>query len=299
MIKLNASLFKLENAKLDLEDAKSEFANQQKLLAKGFTSSEKFQNAKLGLKKAQSDYKEAAENHQLVKEDTQATVELEFQKAKLAYNKTQEELTAASNNLNLIKDGVSEENAELANTLIRSTTDGMVLDVAVKEGNLVIESSTSNVGTTVATVADMHDMIFEGSIDESEVGKIKEGMELILSIGAIENETFQAAIEYIAPKGKKVSGAIQFDIRAKLILKKSIFVRAGYSANADIVLEKRAKVLAIEERWLQFDKDKPYVEVETESQVFEKRPIEVGISDGLKIEVLSGITQSDRIKIPE
>lgn len=298
MIKLNTSLFSLENAKLDLEDAESEFANQKKLLAKGFTSSDEYQNAKLSLKKAQSDYKEAIENHHLVREETLETVEQEFQKAKLSFNKAQEEFVAAKNNLNLIKDGVSEDKAERANTLIRSTTDGMILDVAVKEGSLVIESSTSNVGTTVATIADMNDMIFEGSIDESEVGKIKEGMELILSIGAIEKETFKATIEYISPRGKKVSGAVQFDIRAKLILKESIFVRAGYSANADIVLEKRPKVLAIEERWLQFDKDKPFVEVESDSRQFEKKPIKVGISDGLKIEVLSGIAQKDRIKIP-
>ncbi len=298
MIKLNSALFSLENAKLDLEDAESEFANQNSLLSKGFTSSDEYQNAKLSLKKAQSDYKEAIENHQLVKEETLETVEQEFQKAKLGLNKAQEEYVAAKNNLNLIKDGVSEDKAERANTLIRSTTDGMVLDVAVKEGNLVIESSTSNVGTTVATVADMDDMIFEGSIDESEVGKIKEGMELILSIGAIEKETFKATIEYISPKGKKVSGAVQFDIRAKLILKDSVFVRAGYSANADIVLDKRSRVLAIEERWLQFDKDKPFVEVEQKSPAFKKSPLEVGLSDGLKIEVLSGVTQDDRIKVP-
>ncbi len=298
MIKLNASLFNLKNAKLILEDAETEHANQKLLLAKEIISEEEFQNGQLSLKKAQSEYKEAVENHQLVREETLQTVELEFQKAELAFKKAQAEFVAAKNNLNLIKEGVTEENAEQANTLIRSTTDGMVLDVAVKEGNLVIESNTSNAGTTVATIADMNDMIFEGSIDESEVGKIKEGMELILSIGAIEGEKFAAKIEYIAPKGNKVSGAVQFDIRAKLILKKSLFVRAGYSANADIVLEKRNNVLAIEERWLQFDNDKTFVEIETESQVFSKKPIEVGISDGLKIEVLSGLSSEDRIKVP-
>lgn len=299
MIKLNSSLYRLESAKLMLEDAQTEVKNQRLLLEKEVISPETFQNVELTLKKAQSDYKEAARNYQLVREETLQLVEEELQKATLALKKTEAEFIAARNNLQLIREGVTEENADDANTLIRSTIDGMVLDVLVEEGNLVIESSSSYVGTTVAIVADMNDMIFEGNIDESEVGKIREGMALTLSIGAIEGEIFNAEIEFIAPKGEKVSGATQFEIRAKLKLKRTVFVRAGYSANADIVLEKRNGVLAIKERWLQFDRGMPFVELETSEGGFEKREIEVGISDGLTIEVLSGLKLSDRIKIPD
>lgn len=298
MIKLNASLYKLENAKLILEDTKNEFNKQKLLLNKDVISAEEFQTVELSLKKAEADYREASKNHQLVREETLQTVEKEFQKAQLALKKAETEYVASKNNLQLIKEGETEDNADEANTLIKSTIDGMVLDILVKEGNLVIESSTSNVGTTVAVVADMNDMIFEGSIDESEVGNLKEGMDLILTIGAIENETFDAKIEFIAPKGEKVSGSTQFDIRAKLNLKKSQFVRAGYSANADIVLDRRDQILAIEERWLQFNDSKPFVEVKSGEKSFEKKEIEVGLSDGLNIEVLSGLTEKDRVKIP-
>lgn len=299
MIKLNAALFKVQNAALVLEDTQQEFNKQKLLLEKEIIAPEEFQNIELTLKKARSDYEEATRNHQLVREETLQTVEQDFQKTENALKKAEEEFVAAKNNLQLIKEGVTETNKETANTLVRSTTDGMVLDVPVKEGNLVIESSTSSVGTTIATVADMNDMVFEGSIDESEVGNIKEGMQLILSIGAIEKETFSAAIEHVAPKGKKVSGATQFDIRAKLDLKESVFVRSGYSATADIVLEKKTKVLAIEERWLQFENGKPFVEVQSESDSFVKKPVTVGLSDGLRIEVLAGLTADDRIKIPD
>ena len=299
MVKLNAALFKLQKAELVLDDARSDYKKQKQLLEKSFISKEDFQKVEVSLKKAESDHEEAVDNYKLVSEETLETIEQDFQKAELALKKADAEFVAARNNLQLIKEGITEENSEDANTLIRSTIDGMVLDVNVKEGNLVIESSTSSVGTTVAVIADMNDMIFEGSIDESEVGKIKEGMKLILTIGAIEDETFDASIEYIAPKGAKVNGAIQFDIRAKLKLKKSQFVRAGYSANADIVLEKKENVPAVKERWLLFENGKTYVEVESQPQIFSKKEIEVGLSDGLDIEVISGLDENDKIKIPD
>jgi HlyD family secretion protein len=140
-------------------------------------------------------------------------------------------------------------------------------------------------------------MIFEGKVDESEVGKIKAGMNLILSVGAIEKETFEAKLEYISPKGVEEEGAIQFEIRAKLKLKKSHFIRSGYSANADIVLEKRDNVLAIPESLLQFETDKVFVEVENGTQEFEKRYIEVGVSDGIRIEVVNGLSKDDKVKV--
>jgi HlyD family secretion protein len=172
----------------------------------------------------------------------------------------------------------------------------MLLDIPVEIGNSVIESNTFNDGTTVAIVADMGEIIFEGRVDESEVGKIREGMDLILTIGAINDVSFHAALEHISPKGVEENGAIQFEIKAAVNLIDTVFVRAGYSANADIVLDKRDSVMAISEALLQFENDSAFVEIETEPQTFEKRFIETGLSDGINIEVLSGLTMEDKIK---
>lgn len=220
----------------------------------------------------------------------------EYQKAQLSFNTSREELTAAQNNLELIKKGVTKSSEKTTNTLIRSTITGMILDVPVKVGNSVIQANTFNAGTTIAVVADMTDMIFEGKVDETEVGKVKEGMPIILTIGAIEDEKFDAILTYLSPKGVEENGAIQFEIKADVNLKEGQFIRAGYSANASIVLEKRDSVMAIPEGLLKFDGDSSYVEVETDSQVFEKRYIEVGLSDGLNIEVLKGLTMDDKLK---
>ena len=172
----------------------------------------------------------------------------------------------------------------------------MILDIPVEIGNSVIESNTFNDGTTVAIVADMGEMIFEGKVDESEVGKIREGMDLILTIGAINDVRFHAELEHISPKGEEENGAIQFEIKAAVDLIDTVFVRAGYSANADIVLDQRDSVLAISEALLQFENDSAFVEVETEPQTFEKRFVETGLSDGINIEILSGIEEEDKIK---
>jgi HlyD family secretion protein len=173
----------------------------------------------------------------------------------------------------------------------------MVLDVPVKVGNSVIESNTFNEGTTIASVADMGEMIFEGKVDESEVGKLKQGMELMITVGAIEKEVFKASLEYISPKGLSENGAIQFLIRASVNTANSTFLRAGYSANADIILDKRIKVLALPENLLQFDQGKVFVEV-SKGNTFEKRPIKTGLSDGINIEVLGGVSAQEKIKIP-
>ena len=226
--------------------------------------------------------------------------ETDFQVAQLNFSTSQEELEASENNLALIKEGSNKKMGNITNTLVRSTITGMVLDVPVKEGNSVIESNTFNEGTTIASVADMGEMIFEGKVDESEVGKIKPGMDLILKIGAIENKEFKAKLEYIAPKGVEENGAIQFQIKAAVTLSDDFFIRAGYSANADIVLDRRDSVLAIKESLLTISGDSTYVEVEKDSQIFEKRIIKTGLSDGINIEVLDGIKKEDKLKgLPE
>jgi len=222
----------------------------------------------------------------------------EYLQIKLNYSNASEELDAAENNIQLIKEGVSKNAGKTTNTIVRSTIDGMVLDVPIKEGGSVIESNTFNEGTTLAVVADMGEMIFEGKVDESEVGKIKPGMDLILTVGAIDTEKFGAVLEYIAPKGVKENGAIQFQIKAKVQIKTNLFLRAGYSANADIVLARKDSVWCLPESVLQFEKEKTFVEVETVTQTFEKRYIQTGLSDGMNIEIIEGIKVGDKIKDP-
>ncbi len=220
----------------------------------------------------------------------------EFQKSQLAYNNAKQELEAAEDNLQLIKEGVTKKSGQTTNTLIRSTIEGMVLDVPVKEGNSVIESNTFNAGTTIAVIADMGEMIFEGTVDETEVGKIHEEMNLSLSIGAIDKQKFDSRLEYISPKGVEDNGAIKFEIKAKVKLKEDFFIRSGYSATADIVLERLDSVLAIKESLIEFRNDSVFVEVELEPQMFEERYIKIGLSDGINIQILNGISIDDNIK---
>ena len=222
----------------------------------------------------------------------------DLQQYELGHNSATEELAASLDNLELIKKGTRVKAGETTNTLVRATIGGMVLEVPLEEGDFVIESNTFNDGTTIASVADMNELIFEGKVDESEVGKIKPGMTLLLTIGAIEADKFEAELEHIAPKGIEENGAIQFEIRAALTHREDIFVRANYSANADIVLDRRDEVLAINEALLQFEDQETYVEVETAGQQFERRTVETGLSDGINVEVVSGLTESDKIKDP-
>ncbi len=228
--------------------------------------------------------------------------ESDFLTFDLARKSADQEVAGAEDNLAVIREGARKAAAGTGdtNTLVRATTTGMVLEVPIEVGDSVIEANTFNAGTTIATVADMAQMIFEGKVDESEVGKIREGMPLVLTVGAIDGQTFDATLEYISPKGVEENGAIQFEIRAALELKPGTFLRANYSANADIVLDRRDNVLAIQESWLQFDKDQPYVEVETqaEPQRFERRDVTTGLSDGITIEVVKGLSKNDRIKDP-
>ncbi len=250
--------------------------------------------ARISLKNAQRDFDR---NKKLFEDGVIA--EADYQQFELALNNAQEETTAAEDNLQLIRSGATKKSGKTGNTNVRATIAGMVLDVPIEEGNSVIEANTFNDGTTIVTVADMEEIIFEGKVDESEVGKIRAGMALLLTIGAIEGEQFDAELEYIAPKGKEENGAIQFEIRAALRLKKDQFIRAGYSANADIVLERRDSVLAINESLLQFEgTDSTFVEVEVAPQVFEKKYIKTGLSDGINIEVVSGLGKEAKIKNP-
>ncbi len=221
----------------------------------------------------------------------------EFQDVELRYKNAKQELSAAQDNLEIVKEGASKKKGSASLNKVKATISGMVLDVPIKVGNQVIESNTFNEGTSIASIADMHDLIFEGKIDESEVGKINEGMEILLTVGAIENKQFKAVLEYISPKGVEESGAIQFRIKARVKLDSNDFIRAGYSANADIVLSKVDSVFAISESLLQFENGKPYVEVAIGEQQFERRDVKLGLSDGITVEVKDGISAEDNIKV--
>lgn len=255
-------------------------------------------NAQTQLRSARINYenskKEKERQEQLFRD--KIISEVEYNEFKLDFELREEGLSAAESNLQLVREGASKK-AGTATNEVRSTVDGMILDVPIREGSFVIESNTFNEGTTIVSIANMQEMIFEGQVDESEVGKIREGMPLKLIIGALEGESFDATLEYISPKGVEEEGAIQFEVRAAIEIREEVFLRAGYSANADIVLEQKEEVLAIKESNLIFeDEEKIFVEVLTGPQQFEKREIETGISDGINIEVVSGLTGEDRLK---
>lgn len=227
--------------------------------------------------------------------------EAELYKFRTDYALAKAQADNAGSNLQLVREG-ARGGEKQSNVIVTATVDGTVIDVPVKAGYSVIQANSFNPGTTVATIANMGDMIFEGRVDESEVGKIVEGMKLAIRIGAIDNATFEGRLEFIAPQGKEIEGAIQFAIKAAMAQKTGYVIRAGYSANADIVLDERKSVLAIREAVVQYDRDdrtKPYVEVETAPQRFTRRDVKLGLSDGVKVEVLSGVTAADRLKIPD
>lgn len=256
---LNNAESNLEKAQINLRNAKTEYERQQLLFEKGLIG------------------------------------EIGFNKFLLQYELQEEAVNSAQNNVELIKEGASKQSGKVAN-LVHSTISGMVLDVSVKEGSFVTETNTFNQGSTIANVANMNDLIFEGKLDESEVGKVKEGMPLVLNVGAIDNERFEAELEYISPKGFELQGTIKFEIRAAIKLPETGFLRAGYSANADIVLDKRVNVLAINEGNLIFEDGQAYVEIEVGKQEFAREVVTVGISDGINIEILSGVDINTRFK---
>jgi HlyD family secretion protein len=297
LIKLRLAEKDLNKAKLSLQDAQNTYDRDKELMAKKIIPESSFQNTILLLSIAREEYDKTEKYYQMVRAETVDETEEEYQKAEIEHKQALEELAAAQNNLQLIQEGITPGTRDKSNTLIRATIDGSVLEVPVKEGSLVVETSTQSSGTTIAVVADMTDMIFEGNVDEAEVGKLHRDMPLILTIGAIENRSFEARIEHIAPKGKQISGTIQFGLRAKVALEANYFIRSGYSATADIVLEKRENVLAIDEGNLIFEETAVFVEVQTGSQQFEKRKIETGLSDGIHIEVLSGLVPGEHIKV--
>lgn len=250
--------------------------------------------ADINLKQVESTFKR---DEQLFKQGIMTAEEYDVSKAN--YRKAKEEYTNAQNALEIVRDGIAKNSKVSSTTQIRSTITGMILHVPVKVGNSVIQSNNFNEGTTIASVANMNDMIFRGNVDETEIGKINEGMPIKLTIGALESQTFDAVLEYVSPKGEEKNGAIQFEIKAAVSLPDTAFVRAGYSANAEIVLQRAENVLTIPESTVEFRGDSAFVQLvkqEEPTQVFERHPIKTGLSDGIKIEVKEGLTSSDKIR---
>ncbi|MBT8321332.1 MAG: efflux RND transporter periplasmic adaptor subunit [Eudoraea sp.] len=260
---LNDARNAIDAAKISLDDQRRNYNRQQSLFEKGVISQQ------------------------------------DLERAQVAFDQARQSYEAANKRYDIVKTGTTKGLSNAANTIIRSTVNGMVLEVPVEVGNQVIESNNFNEGTTIAAIADVDKMIFEGKVDESEVGKIREDLALEITVGALENMTFDAVLDYIAPKGKEENGAIQFEIKGTLKKVDTVFIRAGLSANASIILDRADSVLALKEALIQFDKEtkKPYVELATGDQQFERRELELGISDGIYVEVKSGITREEEIKI--
>ena len=259
---LNSAEGRLANSRIILKNAKIEYERNKSLFKNGIISKQQFDN-----------------------------VELNYNQAKL-------DVSNSKSDLQIIRLG-SKGGSASANTNIRATVAGTVLEIPVEKGDQVIASNSFNAGTTVATIADLNKMIFEGKVDEAEVGKLVIGMPLEVNLGAVEDKSLEAKLKFIAPKGNEEQGAVQFKIEADLFLNDSIFVRAGYSANASLVLERKDSIMAISESLLQFDSktEEPYVEIEVGDQKFERKDIKIGISDGVNVEIISGISEDDKIKV--
>ncbi|WP_136466078.1 efflux RND transporter periplasmic adaptor subunit [Flagellimonas onchidii] len=258
---LNQAAGRVRNAELALNNAKIEYERNKGLFEKGVISSQDFNNQQLTYDQAQQELKNSRADYQIIRRG-------------------------------------SAGGSASANTNIRATVTGTILEIPVEEGDQVIQSNNFNDGTTIASIADLGKMIFEGKVDEGEVGKLELGMPLKISLGAIEDKEFDANLKFIAPKGVEEAGAVQFKIEGDVAVEDDFLIRAGYSANASLTLEKKDSILVIPEALLQFDKetDKPYVEIATGEQKFERRDIEIGISDGINVEIVSGLDESDEVK---
>jgi HlyD family secretion protein len=253
--------------------------------------------AEINQQQAQIDYERQKKlyDKQLVSAD-------EFEKIRQKLRQTKEEIVAAQDALQVVRDGVSKSNASASSTLVRSTISGVILDVPVKVGNSVILSNTFNDGTTIASVANMNDLIFRGNIDETEVGQLVQGMPMKITIGALQDLKFDAALEYISPKATESNGANQFEIKAAVKVAKDDKLRSGYSANAEIVLAQVQKALTIPESAIEFSGDSTFVYIvkgEGKEKTYERQHVVTGLSDGVNIEIKKGLTVKDKVRGPE
>lgn len=260
MSQLSNAESRLRLAELNLNQAKTNLEREKKLFEKDLVSSE------------------------------------QYEKILQSYNQAVEERAAAQDALEVIRDGVSKTNATGSSTLIRSTISGLILDIPVKVGNSVIQANTMNDGTTVATVANMNDLIFDGNIDETEVGTLVEGMPMTITIGALPEYRSQAKLEYISPKARDNNGSNQFEIKSAVEVNKNFVIRSGYSANAEIILQQALGVLTVPEAAIEFEEDKTFVYLLLEDGTYSKTEVTTGLSDGINIEIKSGLSLGDKVR---
>jgi len=253
---------RIKTTKLSYNNAKTLFERNKTLFEKGYISRQDFENNELSLNQAEEVYNQAQNDYQIIKQGS-------------------------------VLGGGS------ANTNIIAQISGTILEIPVREGDQVIESNNFNAGTTIATVADMSQMIFEGKVDESEVEKLEEGIDIKVILGAINEKEFPAKLTFVAPKGIEQNGAVQFTIKADVEVESSKSIRAGYSANAEIEVESKDSVLVINESLLQFNRitEKPFVEILNDNGDFRTKNVEIGISDGINIEIIEGVKLTDQIKV--
>ena len=249
--------------------------------------------AEVNLKQAQTNYdrEKALFDKNLVSAE-------EFEQVTQALHQAREEQSIAQETLEIVRDGVSSSNKSGSTTLIRSTISGLILDVPVKVGNSVTMSNTFNDGTTIATVANMDDLIFDGNIDETEVGRLRIGLPVRITVGALQDLTFDAALEYIAPKATESNGTNLFEIKASVKIPSGVTIRSGYSANAEIVLQEAHDVITLAESAIQWEGDSTFVYVKNEGQ-WDRRPVDTGLSDGVKIEIRSGLQGDESVRGPQ
>jgi len=253
---------RINSLKLSFNNSQTVFNRNKTLFEKGVISKQDFENSELSLNQSKENYEQAQDDYQIIKQGS---------------------LSGGSS----------------ANTTIVAQIPGTILEIPVREGDQVIQSNNFNAGTTIATVADMSQMIFEGKVDESEVGKLEEGKDIIVVLGAINEKEFPAVLTFVAPKGVEQNGAVQFTIKADVDIDSSTRIRAGYSANAEIELESKDSVLVIKEALLQFNRitEKPFVELLKENGRFQTKNVEIGISDGINVEIIEGVKEGDEIKV--
>ena len=259
---LGSAKSRINTTRLSFENAQNLFNRNKTLFEKGVISKQDFENSELSLNQSKESYDQSKDDYQIIKRGS---------------------LSGGSS----------------ANTNIVAQISGTILEIPVREGDQVIESNNFNAGTTIATIADMSKMIFEGKVDESEVGKLEEGKDIKVILGAINEKEFPAVLTFVAPKGVEENGAVQFTIKADVSIPKSTKIRAGYSANAEIEIESKDSILVIKEALLQFNRitEKPFVEIQNENGNFTKKNIEIGLSDGINVEILDGIEEGDKIKV--
>ena len=259
---LGSAKSRINTTRLSFENAQTLFNRNKTLFEKGVISKQDFENSELSLNQSKESYDQSKDDYQIIKQGS---------------------LSGGSS----------------ANTNIVAQISGTILEIPVREGDQVIQSNNFNAGTTIATIADMSKMIFEGKVDESEVGKLEEGKDIKVILGAINEKEFPAVLTFVAPKGVEENGAVQFTIKADVTIEASTKIRAGYSANAEIEIESKDSILVIKEALLQFNRitEKPYVELQNENGNFTKKNVEIGLSDGINVEILEGIEEGDKIKV--